>query len=69
MLAPGAPRGGGASAWCPPETAAYQRPRSAGLGGDYLGDVYEPGAFDPTDFAQDIIWADGLFVRWPQKLT
>ena len=43
--------------------------RSAGMGGAYLGDVYEPGAFDPTDFAQDIIWADGLFVRWPQKLT
>jgi prepilin-type N-terminal cleavage/methylation domain-containing protein len=43
--------------------------RSAGLGGAYLGDVYEPGAFDPTDFSQDIIWADGLFVRWPQKLT
>jgi prepilin-type N-terminal cleavage/methylation domain-containing protein len=43
--------------------------RSAGLGGAYLGDVYVPGAFDPTDYAQDIIWADGLFVRWPQKLT
>ena len=43
--------------------------RSAGLGGAYLGDVYEPGAFDPTDFSQDIIWADGLFVRWPQKLS
>jgi len=43
--------------------------RSAGLGGAYLGDVYEPGAFDPTDFSQDIIWADGMFVRWPQKLS
>jgi prepilin-type N-terminal cleavage/methylation domain-containing protein len=43
--------------------------RSAGLGGAYVGDVYEPGAFDPTDYSQDIIWADGLFVRWPQKLT
>ena len=43
--------------------------RSAGLGGAYLGDVYQPGAFDPTDFSQDIVWADGLFVRWPQKLT
>jgi hypothetical protein len=43
--------------------------RSAGLGGAYMGDVYVPGAFDPTDYAQDIVWADGLFVRWPQKLT
>jgi type II secretion system protein G len=43
--------------------------RSPGRDGVYLGDVYEPGAFDPTDYSQDIIWADGLFVRWPQKLT
>ena len=43
--------------------------RSAGLGGAYMGSVYTPGAFDPTDYAQDIIWADGLFVRWPQKMT
>ncbi|RPH57792.1 prepilin-type N-terminal cleavage/methylation domain-containing protein [bacterium] len=24
--------------------------------------------FDPTDYDQDIIWADGYFVRWPQRL-
>ena len=24
-------------------------------------------SFDPTDYDQDIIWADGFFVRWPQK--
>ena len=23
------------------------------------------GPFTPTDYAQDIIWADGFFVRWP----
>jgi prepilin-type N-terminal cleavage/methylation domain-containing protein len=23
--------------------------------------------FDPTDYDQDIIWADGFFVRWPGK--
>jgi prepilin-type N-terminal cleavage/methylation domain-containing protein len=28
-----------------------------------------PSAFDPTDYDQDIIWADGFFVRWPQKVT
>jgi general secretion pathway protein G len=25
------------------------------------------GNFDPTDYAQDIIWADGYFLRWPEK--
>ena len=24
-------------------------------------------SFDPTDYDQDIVWADGYFVRWPQK--
>jgi prepilin-type N-terminal cleavage/methylation domain-containing protein len=43
--------------------------RSAGMGGAFDGDTYVPGAFDPTDYAQDLIWADGFFVRWPQKLA
>lgn len=30
---------------------------------------YTAGAFDPTDYDQDIVWADGFFVRWPQKLS
>ena len=30
---------------------------------------YVPGAFDPTDYNQDLVWADGFFVRWPQKIT
>jgi type II secretion system protein G len=30
---------------------------------------YTVGAFDPTDYNQDIIWADGYFARWPQKIT
>jgi prepilin-type N-terminal cleavage/methylation domain-containing protein len=29
--------------------------------------TYSIGAFEPTDYDQDIIWADGLFLRWPQK--
>ena len=29
--------------------------------------TYTVTAFDPTDYDQDIIWADGFFVRWPQK--
>ena len=31
--------------------------------------VITTSAFDPTDYDQDIVWADGFFVRWPQKLT
>jgi prepilin-type N-terminal cleavage/methylation domain-containing protein len=27
------------------------------------------GAFDPTDYDQDIIWGDGYFIRWPEKTT
>lgn len=29
--------------------------------------TYSVGGFDPTDYDQDLIWADGFFVRWPQK--
>ncbi|HEV8578476.1 MAG TPA: prepilin-type N-terminal cleavage/methylation domain-containing protein [Thermoanaerobaculia bacterium] len=36
---------------------------------DVTGNTYTTGAFDPTDYNQDIIWADGFFVRWPQKTT
>jgi len=30
---------------------------------------YTVTSFDPTDYGQDIVWADGFFVRWPQKTT
>ena len=30
---------------------------------------YSVNSFDPTDYDQDIVWADGFFVRWPQKGT
>ncbi len=33
-----------------------------------LTDTHVAAAFDPTDYNQDIVWADGFFVRWPQKL-
>jgi hypothetical protein len=32
-----------------------------------VGGTYTVAGFDPTDYDQDIIWADGFFVRWPQK--
>jgi general secretion pathway protein G len=41
--------------------------RSAGQGAVTSGDVYTPGSFEPTDYAQDIVWVDGFFVRWPQR--
>ena len=31
--------------------------------------TYTTGPFDPTDYDQDIVWADGFFVRWPQKVS
>ena len=31
--------------------------------------TYTAGAFEPTDYEQDIVWADGFFVRWPQKVS
>ncbi len=27
------------------------------------------GPFNPTDYDQDILWADGYFLRWPQKTS
>lgn len=30
---------------------------------------YQFGAFAPSDYDQDIIWSDGFFIRWPDKLT
>jgi hypothetical protein len=28
-------------------------------------DSYTVGPFTPTDYGQDIVWADGFFIRWP----
>ena len=41
--------------------------RSGGRDDDFSGDTYTVVGFDPTDYDQDIVWADGFFVRWPQK--
>jgi hypothetical protein len=43
--------------------------RSFGRGGESDGDPYTVTSFEPTDYNQDIVWADGFFVRWPQKPT
>jgi prepilin-type N-terminal cleavage/methylation domain-containing protein len=41
--------------------------RSLGRGGASDATNYTVTSFDPTDYNQDIAWADGFFVRWPQK--
>jgi general secretion pathway protein G len=40
---------------------------SGGRDRSTVGGTYTVAGFDPTDYDQDIIWADGFFVRWPQK--
>ena len=41
--------------------------RAGGRDGYVSGTQYTVVGFDPTDYDQDIVWADGFFVRWPQK--
>ena len=38
---------------------------SPGRGGTTDGSTYSVGSFAPTDYDNDIVWADGYFVRWP----
>jgi hypothetical protein len=39
--------------------------RSPGRDGAFTGDFYTAGSFDPGQVDEDIVWADGDFVRWP----
>jgi hypothetical protein len=39
--------------------------RSAGCQGEFEEGDYRTGPFTSTDYQQDIVWADGRFVRWP----
>lgn len=39
--------------------------RSPGCDGRFEGETYETGPFAATDYRQDIVWAEGEFVRWP----
>ena len=43
--------------------------RSAGRDTIFFTDTYTANAFDVTDYDQDIVWINGFFVRWPQKLS
>lgn len=41
--------------------------RSRGRDNNAPTDDYAVTSFDPTDYDQDIVWADGFMVQWPQK--
>ncbi len=41
--------------------------RSPGREGIFDHDVYVAGAFADDAFDEDIVWADGYFVRWPGR--
>lgn len=43
--------------------------RSPGRDGAFSVDSYIQGGFEPDELDQDIVWADGFFVRWPSKRT
>lgn len=41
--------------------------RSPGRDGRFDGSSYTVTSFDPESLDEDIVWADGFFVRWPQQ--
>lgn len=41
--------------------------RSPGRDGLFSDTAYTIESFDHESFDEDIVWADGFFVRWPQK--
>lgn len=52
----------------PPHDRHVMGIRSAGRGNIFESNSYTAGAFEPTDYDQDIVWVDGFFVRWPMRL-
>ena len=40
--------------------------RSPGRDGVFSGGEYNTGSFNQADVDEDIVWADGYFIRWPQ---
>ena len=41
--------------------------RSPGRDGIFSDTDYSIIGFEQDDFDQDIVWADGFFVRWPER--
>jgi prepilin-type N-terminal cleavage/methylation domain-containing protein len=48
-----------------PPRIFYALVRAQCRGGAFEGAAYTAGSFSPTDYDQDIVWADGGFVRAP----
>lgn len=43
--------------------------RSSGRDGTFSGTVYEVGPFASDVYDEDLVWADGYFVRWPERAS
>ncbi|MEO6193804.1 MAG: hypothetical protein ABIS20_12400 [Thermoanaerobaculia bacterium] len=41
--------------------------RSPGRDGKYSVEKYSVHSFDSESYDEDIVWADGYFIRWPQR--
>ena len=50
-----------------PSSANLMAIASGGRGGAPAVGLYSSTGFEPTDYGQDIVWANGFFVRWPQS--
>jgi len=50
-----------------PPRSGYALVRSPAKDGIFEADTYTPGSFEPSDYDQDIVWADGGFVRAPDS--
>jgi hypothetical protein len=48
-----------------PQAPNFMAIRSPGRDGDFSGDTYLAGEFDAEQLDEDIVWADGAFVRSP----
>ncbi len=53
-------------AWDDPTARHVILVRRPGKDGKFSGSTYEAGSFDPDDVDQDIVWADGFFIKWPE---
>jgi prepilin-type N-terminal cleavage/methylation domain-containing protein len=50
-----------------PSAARLMLIASGGVDGNTVSGTYTSGHFDPTDYEQDIVWADGKFLRLPDQ--
>jgi prepilin-type N-terminal cleavage/methylation domain-containing protein len=51
-----------------PEQSHTMAIRSPARDGLYSGDVYTFGGFSPTEYEQDLVWVEGFFVRWADRV-